>query len=209
MSSLQFVARPVVPDVDVRDRQIAQHGERHEHRRDRHQHGDDSDRDDERRHHRDEAEHHCGGLPARSNRRSLQSVVELGALVGLELDLGGDVEDLVHRPPKHLLAERDAQFVGHRLGDCGEHEQRTECCEAGSEVTRVDLVAVGEQVQQCAADEQLACDGGRRDDARRDDQEKLAAPRRVDERDREADGPQCLVLAHGSCSGIEVDTACR
>ena len=47
--------------------------------------------------------------------RPLQAVVELGALVRLEVDLGRDVEDLVHRPAVHPLAERDPQLAGECL----------------------------------------------------------------------------------------------
>ena len=96
---LQLVGRTVVAHVDVGDREVPEHRDRHQ---DRH-HGKstattpiettmvditvtspNTTADD----------WPPGGVP-----RSLEPIVEVGALVLLELDLGGDVEDLVHRAP--------------------------------------------------------------------------------------------------------------
>jgi hypothetical protein len=89
----------------------------------------------------------------------LQPVVERGAIVHLEVDLGRDVEDLAHRPPLDPLAERDAQLGSDRLAERGEQQQHhPERHEVRRQLGRLDVVLIGDQVEERAPDEQLASD---------------------------------------------------
>ena len=116
--------------------------------------------------------------------------MELRALVLLEIDLGRDVEDLVHRPPRDLLGEQDAQFVGDGLAQRREHEQHTEYREVRRQITRVAVIVVCDEIEQAASDEQLPGNSERGDDARGEDHEQQSSSGRVHERNRQADRAQ-------------------
>ena len=109
------------------------------------------------------------------------------ALVVLERDLSRDVEDLVHRVPLDLLLERTAQLAGNRLAQRRHHQHHAQRGEVRSELSRIDVRAPGQEIEELPAHEELSGDTQRRHDRRCDDEDHLGPTRDPDQRQGKAD----------------------